>query len=101
MTVSSVSNRLQRLEQQLIKEGSIAFTLEGRGEFTPSCEPFHYLAENGRLAPDGKLITGIKSGIREADSLTASIIGTLNEVAAGRMSLPSETVQAMNEKRQI
>ena len=99
MTMQAASDRLLRLEKRLLMEHRVAFTLDDGGEFTPSCEPFHYLAENGRRAPDGKLITGIRSGVREADSLTESILGTLNEVAAGRMPLPSETVQAMNEKR--
>lgn len=99
MTISSVSNRLQRLEQQLVKEGSIAFTLEGGGEFRPRESPYAYLSEHGRQAPDGRLITGIKASMDDADPLTLSILETLNEVAAGRMPTPAETAKAMDEKR--
>lgn len=99
MTLSVASNRLQRLEQQLVKEGNIAFTLEGGGEYRPRCDPFSYLSEHGCRAPDGRLITGITSSIQNPDPLTESILETLNEVAAGRMPTPAETAKAMDEKR--
>lgn len=99
MMLADASNRLFKLEKRLVKRNAIALTLEGGGEFTPSCDPFSYLAENGRRAPDGRLITGIKSSLRDADPLTEAIIETLNEMAAGRMPLPSETAQLMEQER--
>lgn len=99
MTLAVASNRLLKLESRIAKETSIAFTLEGGGEYRPRCDPFSYLSEHGRRAPDGRLITGITSGMQNPDPLTASILETLNEVAAGRMKTPAEMAQAMEGKR--
>lgn len=98
MSLAVASNRLKHLEQKLVAKGNITFTLEDGGEYRPSEDPFIYLSKYGRQSPAGKLITGIRSeDLEEADALTLAILETLNEVAAGRMPLPTETAHAMEK----